>query len=97
MYLDSRKGDDSRIRHLKESVIDKRGNVYRAHNDYIIKIREYNFIDQQYVQKIRNLLNYHEAVEFILNKSWSVSNHHHHSLFFCLFKFHSIGKIYSNR
>ncbi len=70
MYLE--KGDDSRIRHLKESVIDKRGYVYRAHNDYIIKIREYNFIDQQHVQKIRNLLNYHEVVEFILNKSWSV-------------------------
>lgn len=70
--LGTKKTDDSRIKHLKESVIEKRGNVHRAHNDYIIKLREYQFIDQQYVHKIRNLLIYHESVELILNKSWSV-------------------------
>ena len=72
IYLDPRKGDDTRIKNLKDIVIDRRGNVYRAHNEYILKIREYNFIDEQYVRKIRNLLNYHEQIQLVLNKSWLV-------------------------
>jgi len=72
IYLDARKSDDTRIKHLKDSVIEKRGNVYRAHNEYIVKIREYNFVDKQYVHKVRNLLIYHEEVQLILNKSWLV-------------------------
>ncbi|CAF0979554.1 unnamed protein product [Adineta steineri] len=66
----AKKGDDSRIKHLKDIVIDKRSNLYRTHNEYIYKIREYNFIDEQYVRKIRSLINYHEAIQVILNKSW---------------------------
>jgi hypothetical protein len=72
IHLDARKGDDSRIKHLKESVIEKRGHVYRAHNEYTVKIREYNFVDKQYVHKVRNLLIYHEEIQLILNKSWLV-------------------------
>ena len=53
-------------------VIERRGNLYRSHNDYILKMREYNFIDEQYVRKVRNLLIYHEEAQLILNKQWSV-------------------------
>ncbi|CAF1382169.1 unnamed protein product [Rotaria sp. Silwood1] len=66
----ARKSDDSRIKNLKDVVIEKRGNVYRAHNDYILKIREYNFIDKEYVQKVRSLLIYHEESQSLLNRSW---------------------------
>jgi len=72
IYLDARKSDDSRIKHLKDSVIEKRANLYRAHNEYIVKIREFNFADKQYVLKVRNLLIYHEEIQLILNKSWLV-------------------------
>jgi hypothetical protein len=72
IYLDSRKGDDARIKSLKDIVIERRGNVYRAHNEYVLKIREYNFIDEQYVRKVRNLLIYHEEIQLILNKPWLV-------------------------
>lgn len=72
IYLGVRKGDDSRKKHLKDIVIEKRGFLYRAHNEYILKIREYNFIDGEYVSKIRNLINYHEEAQLILNKSWLV-------------------------
>ena len=51
-------------------MIEKRGNVYRIHNEYILKIREYNFIDKQYIQKIRNLLIYHEETQLSANKLW---------------------------
>ncbi|CAF3729180.1 unnamed protein product [Rotaria sordida] len=66
----ARKNDDSRLKNLKDVVIEKRGNVYRAHNDYVLKIREYNFIDKEYIQKIRNLLIYHDESQSIINKSW---------------------------
>ncbi|CAF4044445.1 unnamed protein product [Rotaria sp. Silwood2] len=66
----ARKNDDSRIKNLKDVVIEKRGNVYRAHNDYILKVREYNFIDKEYIQKVRNLLMYHEESQSLINKSW---------------------------
>lgn len=68
--LDGRNADDSRTKHLKEAVIDRRGNLSRAHNDYVYKLREYNFVDQQYVQKLRQLLVYHEEAQSILSQSW---------------------------
>lgn len=68
--LGLRKGNDNR--ELKRQVIDKRDHVYRAHNDYVLALREYNAIDAQHVRKIRNLLAYYEDVQLLLNRQWSV-------------------------
>jgi hypothetical protein len=54
------------------SVIEKRDNVYCAHNEYVIAVREYNFIDEQYFRKVQNLLVYHEEAQVILNQQWLV-------------------------
>ncbi|CAF2069418.1 unnamed protein product [Rotaria magnacalcarata] len=66
----ARRNDDSRVKSLKDAVMEKRANVYRAHNDYIFKIREYNLIDKEHAQKVRSLINYHEESQFFINKSW---------------------------
>lgn len=71
--LDTRKNEDSKIKNLKDTVNEKRGNVYRAHNDYLFKIREYNFIDKDRVEKIRSLVNYYDESQKFINKSWLVS------------------------
>lgn len=70
--LESKKPDSNRLKQLNESVLDKGANVFRAHNEYIIKLREYNFADELYVSKIKNLLIYHEESQYILNKTWLV-------------------------
>jgi len=57
---------------MKRLVLEKRDSVYRAHNDYVLALREYNFTDGQYVRKIQNLLNYHEEAQLILNQQWLV-------------------------
>ena len=57
---------------MKRLVMEKRDHVYRAHNEYVLKVREYNFIDEQYVRKIHNLLIYHEETQLILNRQWFV-------------------------
>jgi len=72
-YLAARIGDDSRIGDIKRQVIEKRDNVYRTHNEYVLAIREYNFIDEQYIRKIHNLLVYHEEAQLILNRQWLVN------------------------
>ncbi|CAF0796613.1 unnamed protein product [Adineta ricciae] len=70
LQTNARKSDESRIKSLKDVVLDKRGCVYRAHNDYVHKIREYKLIDEQYTCNIRNLVKYHEESQLILNESW---------------------------
>jgi hypothetical protein len=72
-YLAARIGDDSRIVDIKRQVIEKRDNVYCAHNEYVLTIREYNFIDEQYIRKMNNLLVYHEEVQLILDQQWLVN------------------------
>ena len=59
---------------LKDSVLDKRRNVYRAHNDYVYRLREYHLMDEKYRQNLRQLLDHHEEVQLILNRSWFVSS-----------------------
>lgn len=60
------------MKQIEESLKNKGANVYRTHNEYIIKLREYNFADQIYLYKIRTLLNYHESIECLLNRAWLV-------------------------
>ena len=62
--------DETRIKHLTEAVIDRRGILCRTHNDYLQKLREYNFVDEQYGQRLRRLLAYHDEAQTILNQSW---------------------------
>ncbi|CAF0835288.1 unnamed protein product [Adineta steineri] len=62
--------DGNRINNIKRSVIEKRNNVYQAHNEYVLAVRQYNFIDEQYVRKVRNLLAYHEEINLIINRQW---------------------------
>jgi len=57
---------------MKRLVIEKRDHVYRAHNEYVLAVREYNFIDEQYFRKVQNLLVYHEEAQVILNRQWLV-------------------------
>ena len=71
-YLAVRIGEDNRIGDMKRLVLEKRDNVYRVHNEYVLAVREYNFIDEQYVRKICNLLVYHEEAQLILNRQWLV-------------------------
>jgi hypothetical protein len=59
---------------MKRLVVEKRDNVYRAHNEYVLALREYNFIDEQYIRKIRHLLVYHEEAQLILNRQWLVKS-----------------------
>ena len=66
------------MKQLEDSLKSKGANVYRTHNEYIAKLREYQFLDQLYVYKIRNLLTYHQSIECLLNQTWFV-------LFFILF------------
>jgi hypothetical protein len=55
---------------MKLLVLEQRDNAYRAHNDYVLAVREYNFIDEQYIRKIHSLLAYHEESQLILNRQW---------------------------
>ena len=74
LILGSRRCDESRVKQMEESLKSKGANVYRAHNEYIIKLREYNFTDQIYLYKIRTLLDYHESIECLLNRAWFVNH-----------------------
>lgn len=69
-FLAARKSDESRVKQLEDSLKSKGAIVYRTHNEYVIKLREYNFLDQLYLYKIRNLLNYHQSIECLLNRAW---------------------------
>ena len=51
-------------------MIEKRDNVYRAHNAYVLTVRDCNELDEQYVHKMHDLLDYHEKVQLILNRQW---------------------------
>ncbi|CAF1621235.1 unnamed protein product, partial [Adineta ricciae] len=66
----ARIGNDNRITDLKRVVIDKRDNVYRAHNAYVLTVRDCNEFDEQYVHKLHDLIDYHEKTQLILNRQW---------------------------
>ncbi|CAF2524438.1 unnamed protein product [Rotaria sp. Silwood2] len=63
-------GDDNRITEMKRSVMENQDNVYRAHNEYVLALRNYNFIDEHYIHKISNLVTYHQETQIFLNQSW---------------------------
>ncbi|CAF3398988.1 unnamed protein product [Rotaria sp. Silwood1] len=63
-------GDDNRIIEMKRSVMENQDYVYRAHNEYVLALRNYNFIDEQYIRKVNNLLVYHQETQLFLNQSW---------------------------
>lgn len=72
-FLGVKAADDKRIQDMERSVIEKRDYVYRAHNEYVLSIREYNFTYERYICKIESLILYYEAAQFILNQQWFVN------------------------
>lgn len=66
----SRKPNEKKVKELKDAMIDKRTQLYRTHNDYLWKLNELNFLDGLYVEKLQNLLIYHEEIQTLLNKNW---------------------------
>ncbi|CAF3712933.1 unnamed protein product [Rotaria socialis] len=62
--------DDNKRIAMERFVMEKRDYLYRAHNEYILAIREYDFHGKQQMCKIISLAIYFEKAQSILNQDW---------------------------
>jgi hypothetical protein len=74
-HLANKKNDEARIKHLKELIIDKRRQIYLTHNDYVYKIREYNFVERQSIDKFKQLLKHYDDSQLLFTKHWYTTRH----------------------
>ncbi|CAF1550759.1 unnamed protein product, partial [Didymodactylos carnosus] len=64
------KHSDEPKQQAKQKCHDVKKELHRIHNEYILKLKEANFADEQYVKSLKNFLVYHEDAQRILNNSW---------------------------
>ncbi|CAF1626895.1 unnamed protein product, partial [Didymodactylos carnosus] len=53
-----------------EETQQKTAELHRIHNEYILKLKEANFAEEQYINSLKSVLVYHEDAQKILNNSW---------------------------